>query len=220
MLFIYEIFDIMGETKYIGVLNMKDKTKEDKRVTKTKEKIKLAFSRLLKEKPIQEIKVIEIAEKANINRGTFYQHYNDVIDLLDKTEKEVCDDFYAFLKSARSMLNENSSYEDNKKAFNYFLVETLKYIQNNYEVANALFGQNGDRKYIIKLQNYVKDAMRVDLKDSNIDQEQIDYLFSYISAGTIESIRLWIETDFHAPVNDLANFIQSLMLQGISFFNN
>ena len=49
--------------------------KEDRRVRKTKRLLRGALTDLLKEKPIQEIKVREIADMVDINRGTFYQHY-------------------------------------------------------------------------------------------------------------------------------------------------
>ena len=47
----------------------------DIRVKKTKRAIQKAFVALLREKPIEKITVKEIAERAEINKTTFYSHY-------------------------------------------------------------------------------------------------------------------------------------------------
>ena len=46
----------------------------DIRVKKTKRAIQKAFVALLREKPIEKITVKEIAERAEINKTTFYSH--------------------------------------------------------------------------------------------------------------------------------------------------
>ncbi len=56
----------------------------DRRVRKTRRQLKECLTRLLKEKKIQDITVRELAEMADINRGTFYLHYKDVFDLMDQ----------------------------------------------------------------------------------------------------------------------------------------
>lgn len=56
----------------------------DRRVRKTQKAIKTAFLELLKRKEIKEVKVSDICELADINRGTFYLNYLDKYDLLEK----------------------------------------------------------------------------------------------------------------------------------------
>ncbi len=47
-----------------------------------------AFWELLAEKPIERIAVGALTEKAGCNRGTFYYHYRDMDDLMDKMIEE------------------------------------------------------------------------------------------------------------------------------------
>ena len=61
----------------------------DRRTLKTKKAIRDAFAELLTEKELRKVSVQEIADKADINRATFYKHYLDVYDLYDKTEQEI-----------------------------------------------------------------------------------------------------------------------------------
>ena len=56
--------------------------KEDARVTKTKEKLFLAFRALLSEKPFEEITIQEVCKRADVRRATFYKHFTDKYDFL------------------------------------------------------------------------------------------------------------------------------------------
>ena len=84
--------------------------KEDRRVRKTKRLLRGALTDLLKEKPIQEIKVREIADMVDINRGTFYQHYRDVYDMLNSIEDEIFIDFRTFFSNNSDSLEEEADH--------------------------------------------------------------------------------------------------------------
>ena len=75
---------------------MKEQT-VDRRVRKTKSQLRSCLSILLETKKIQNITVKELAQMADINRGTFYLHYKDVYDLLEHIQKDLLTDFEAIL---------------------------------------------------------------------------------------------------------------------------
>lgn len=60
--------------------------------------IRKALMELLRQKPIQAISIKELCESAGINRGTFYAHYTDMYDLLQKIESDMLQDFQEALK--------------------------------------------------------------------------------------------------------------------------
>lgn len=45
---------------------------------------------LLKERPLKSITVTELAELADVNRATFYVHFQDVYDMFDQVKEEFC----------------------------------------------------------------------------------------------------------------------------------
>lgn len=57
--------------------------KVDRRITKSQEAIKKALIELMSEKSFDDITIQDIADRANVNRGTIYLHYLDKFDLLD-----------------------------------------------------------------------------------------------------------------------------------------
>ena len=69
----------------------------DLRTEKTDRAIRGAFLELLLRKPVDRITVKELAERAEINKGTFYLHYRDLYDLyrrlVEETAGKIADSF-------------------------------------------------------------------------------------------------------------------------------
>ena len=59
------------------------------RETDTRDKLKKALTILLNEKSLNDISVSELTKEASINRGTFYLHYDDKMDLVDNLVEEI-----------------------------------------------------------------------------------------------------------------------------------
>ena len=60
----------------------------DPRVTRTQKLIRDALMSLLAEKSFESISVQDIAERATVNRATFYAHYSDKFALLDAITRD------------------------------------------------------------------------------------------------------------------------------------
>lgn len=61
----------------------------DRRIDKTQRALKAALIKLMEEKDIRQITVTEIVKEADVNRGTFYKHYEVKEDLLESTIQDV-----------------------------------------------------------------------------------------------------------------------------------
>ncbi|NQX60832.1 TetR/AcrR family transcriptional regulator [Paenibacillus qinlingensis] len=72
----------------------------DPRVLRTRQLLKDAFIELLQEMDIEKISVNRIAERATINRVTFYLHYRDIPDMLEKMADEMIEDINRILTNA------------------------------------------------------------------------------------------------------------------------
>jgi AcrR family transcriptional regulator len=64
---------------------MGTEVKVDRRIVKSREAINKAFMELFLAKPFEQITIHDIADRANVNRGTVYLHYSDKYELLDKS---------------------------------------------------------------------------------------------------------------------------------------
>ena len=64
-------------------------TKNNQRRRETIDSIDAAFVSLLKEKELKDISVSELCEKAEINRSTFYENYEDVFALANTCSEKI-----------------------------------------------------------------------------------------------------------------------------------
>lgn len=65
----------------------------DRRKQKTRESIKKAYFQLIQQKPDRRVTIVELTKLANIDRKTFYLHYNSIEEILDKFCDEIVDEF-------------------------------------------------------------------------------------------------------------------------------
>ena len=88
---------------------------------KTRKLIRSTFAEMLSEKgTIDKITVTELVKRANINRGTFYTHYDDVYSVAEDFETEMLEQFDAasadiadldaFVESLFDFIKENEPY--------------------------------------------------------------------------------------------------------------
>ena len=69
---------------------------------RSKRLLREALVALLQEKDYSRITVTELVERADLNRSTFYAHYNDISDLMGEIVADVSDNLFAVLQSAFS----------------------------------------------------------------------------------------------------------------------
>ena len=62
---------------------------ENRRTQMTKLLLRTALIELMQEKPITQITIRALCEKADLNRTTFYLHYTDQMALLEDVERQV-----------------------------------------------------------------------------------------------------------------------------------
>jgi AcrR family transcriptional regulator len=61
---------------------------DDPRVKRTRQLLQQAFMSLMMERRFRDITVQEIADRATVNRATFYAHFEDKFDLLDSAIRD------------------------------------------------------------------------------------------------------------------------------------
>ena len=122
----------------------------DRRVRKTRRQLRECLITLLKEKKVQDITVRELTDMADLNRGTFYLHYKDVFDLLEKTEAELQEDFNQLVCKHDAV--------DLKQRPSVIFNEIYSLVYDNADLIEILLGENGDLNFV----NRLKDKLIID----------------------------------------------------------
>ena len=92
---------------------MTNNIKQERRYRRTEALILNGLTTLLQQKSIKEITVRELADLVDINRSTFYLHYTDIYDLLEKTEQRL-------LQQLLDAVNQNWTLPETPKTFSRF----------------------------------------------------------------------------------------------------
>ena len=118
--------------------------------------IKAALIQLLNKKEFNAVKVSEICELADINRGTFYLNYLDKYDLLEKIIHEQIDLLVLYCKERQhgeySSLNLTFRYiAENKTVFRLLFTADSQGIFNQYLAQHILSELSADNTSEIKV---------------------------------------------------------------------
>ena len=182
---------------------------EQKRKTNTKENIKKAFIKLIKDKGFDSLTVSDLAREANINRGTFYLHYLDKYDLLDQLEKDVIEDLEEILLTN----SELEKTDDPIELIPYEkILEALYYIKEDYHFIEALAGDGGDPNFIQNIENVISEMIqsKIEETDNQLRSEDYlpaDYAEKIFLSSVVTIIYLWIEKGTYESPEQIARII-------------
>ena len=182
----------------------------DRRVRKTRATLRQCLGQLMKEKKIQDISVKELAELADINRGTFYLHYRDVYDLLSGIEAEMFSQFNEILDRHRP--------EEIKEHPQKLILDLLVFIRSNADLTQILMGPNGDIQFLNQLREVFRGKIVEPWSRALHGQRQKNYQYwwSFITEGSLGLINLWVENGTDLPPEDLAALMERMILGGAS----
>lgn len=167
----------------------------------TKELIRKEFINLLNKKPIHNVTVTELARKCDIERKTFYYHYENLTELV----KEI---FQEELSMVVEEFNETLSWEDSFILAAKFILDNKRAIKHLYQsdyredVEKYVFSIAGEIMY-----KYVERASEdTDAKD--VDKKLIAYFYQCaLSSALIQ----WVATDMKTDPTIMTNRIGKLM---------
>jgi AcrR family transcriptional regulator len=178
---------------------------EDRRSIRTKKALKRVMLELLRKKDISKITVSELSELADIGRGTFYLHYADPYDLLDKLENELLEEITAHTAPLAEGWNHENLLTHLERVWQYIYahMDTFKVLMNR---------QNGVR-FMEKFKRYCEQSAMDSISSSIRDPGEI-YSIIYVISGTLGIYQRWMEESAPIPPERLAQIARNLIMGG------
>ena len=137
---------------------------KDRRVRRTKKLLKSSLVELLCEKSIRNITVRELTDRADISRGAFYTHYNDVNDLYDQMENELFEEM-----SSLMAIDPAHSYVEVYKSL-------IDYVHDNASVCRIFIGKDSESTFRDKLVDVFEEkTMQTILYEKNAKKAKTDW---------------------------------------------
>lgn len=154
------------------------------------------FIDLLAEKGFDKITVIDIAERANINRGTFYLHYVDKFDLLDK-----CIETYIEL-----LLHYCANSADKNLSESAFQ-SVFEYLEKHFTIYKLLLSNEGFGFFRSRLYSIIVQTVT----EVNGIKPKNEVTTHFLASGFIGVLEWWINNSMPCSVQEVTEQLMFLL---------
>lgn len=175
--------------------------KVDRRILKSQEAIKKAFVELMSEKKFDGITIQEISDRADVSRRTFYLHYLDKFDLLDKLIEEHINN----LRDLCVSLSDMDFINGGEFFFEYF--------ESNYLFFSTMLVGGGELSFRAQFLEFSVELLKgeVDTGEGKNKGLSEEIVLRFIAAAYVEVIEWWFKEGMPHPPRVMAEQVGELI---------
>ena len=153
----------------------------------TKKAIAYTFKDLLKEKPFNKITVNDISNQCNINRQTFYYHFQDIPDLVEW----ICiDDVDHLLKKKE----EYETWEDKFLIVFKIMLEEKIFVENIYHSVSREVLRTNLYRLVYPI---IYDEITKKSKGKSLREEDKKFITNFYKYAFVSIVFEWIDKDMY-----------------------
>ena len=182
--------------------------KEDLRIARTKESIKKAFKALVCELPYEKVTVKAIADRARINRNTFYLHYNCVDDVLAEIQAKHSSEYSAIVSGFDQL-------KDTDKLVRSF----FEYMEAQDEFFKRVTCDSRFDYIRERMQNRVTKQAAESHPLKGIDQNVRNILLTF-NNSIVLLYRQWVSDGRKIPMEEMIELTTTLLEKGMKGFSS
>lgn len=175
---------------------------EYKSAKRSRKMIRTAFAKLMLEKAVDRITVTDIVKEADLNRGTFYAHYQNPSDVLIEIENEIMDNLLEFLSEV--------SYENFFQDPFPVIIKINHYLQEDIEYFKMLIQSSDVEQFLNRFKRLLVSYMEGDENISkNIkNTKEFEMTICFIAGGVIELYKRWFHEELNSvTLEELAQYV-------------
>jgi AcrR family transcriptional regulator len=183
---------------------------EDPRVLRSRQLIREAFRELLHSKGFDAVTVKDIAQKATINRATFYAHFEDKFALLDEITEQ------AFREMIPEQVANAQDFTD--EICNQLIVMTYRYVVDFYKICRIdshSMAKLVDEKIKKLLQQTIESILlKMDPRHGAI-RHHIKIMAAMTGSTIYGAALYWLHVGEKDDVHVLADLVRPYVLNGL-----
>lgn len=191
----------------------KNTNKTDLRIQRTQKAIVDAFYELLDEKSFGSITVIDICDRALINRGTFYTHFEDKYQLLDKCISDIMYGLHEQVKRAHGENDLITYYNEVMDLGICFLDNNRKRIRTIILKADSALVF--DKVHEILTHNIINRLSHARPRDGKGSLPS-DILAEFFAGGIISLIKWWLLDEPNYTLEDIRKQLSAIAMMTLS----
>lgn len=154
---------------------------------------------LMETKPIDKITVIELVELSNVNRQTFYYHFQDIYDLLG----------YIYKSEALNTIAKFRSLETWKEGIYYI----FKYVNENKAFCLNTYRSIGREHMEDFLKSIVMQLLKPVLEEisTSLDPKEEEFILHFYTNALIGTLIEWLKSGLLEDYEILVNRLNTLL---------
>ena len=182
--------------------------KLDERARRTRERLGSAFVALIHEKPIEDVTVQDVLNRASVGRSTFYLHFRDKNDLL-LSQLEV------FLETMSSMLRVRKEASDRVVP----VAEIFAHIENQRDLYRILADAGRLNDFFDLAQTYLARGIEHRLRESKhipkIPHGELGARASALAGSLLSLLRWWLDRGAKEPPGEMDELFHRMAWNGL-----
>ena len=181
----------------------------DPRVVRTRKLLRDAIIELIPEKGYEAIRVQDITDRATLNRATFYLHYHDKQDLLDRGFDQIWKEL-----TSKNPLPVEEGGRLSLEATRLTVLSDFQHLAKYADFYKVMLGDHGAAHFIHRMQDHVFVTTRKRLQTVRGEKPDlrfpIEMVLTYIAAAYVGLMQWWLENDMPYRPEQMAEMIVRL----------
>ena len=169
---------------------------------KTKKLIRKTFAELIKEKQeLSKITVSDLVKRADINRGTFYNHYDSIYGVAEEFEAEIIEVLFEDNK------NLNSIYD----IYNY-LDNVIRYLKENEKIYRLLLSSQAPLIFLEKLNSSILDKLYTFLSNCPklAKSESLKFDVAFFTDGVVNQVLKYFNGSSEYTLDNISSYSKKI----------
>lgn len=171
---------------------------------KTKTLIRNTFAELIKEhKELNKVTVSELVKRADINRTTFYNHYDSIYEVAEEFEAEVI----------QVLLENNKNLQSKEDIFTY-LDNVINYLKENEEIYRLLLSSKEPLLFLEKLNNSILDRLYSSLVNNiNLEKNKtLKFNITFFTDGIINHVLKYFNGTSDYSLDEICEYLKEIFV--------
>lgn len=183
---------------------MNTRGEQNRSVRNTKRRLRESLLKLVMRKSLGSVTVKELTDDADVNRSTFYFHYQDVKAMVKEMEEAFFKDFTSALDAI-----DRKSHDS--------ITILVRCLESHMDLCRIVLGENGDIEFLEQMKRIIEDKCSRMWKSAvpEMSDREREILDSFLIGGTMTALQNWVRSENRQSAEELAAVLNRFIFDGI-----
>ncbi|MCQ6559398.1 TetR/AcrR family transcriptional regulator [Paenibacillus mendelii] len=195
---------------------MRARQNTDLRVMRTRGQLKAALLSLLLEKTFDEIKIKEIAEKAGVNRVTYYDHYSSKEEILTELIEDVLNEYADIIEGMPVIPPSHGPSVEFMKTIRL----SVGHIKKHSDFYGIMLLKNGVPDFTNRLHDQMSQSLHQSVHQmARVHPDiEFDLFVDWIIGGAIGVYKYWLQNGMRQTEEEISRQLLKIALASSQVF--